>query len=123
MIPLVRATCVCVCVYVCVCARSLQSCLTLCDPMDCSQPGSFVHGILQERILKWLPRPPSRDLPDPGLEPVSLISPALAGRFFTTSAIGKPHSQSYSSAICLKSTFLLDILRVESTSHSYWYYK
>ena len=39
-------TSVCVCVCVCVCAKSLQSCLTLCDPMDCSPPGSSVHGIL-----------------------------------------------------------------------------
>ena len=35
-------------------AKSLQSCLTLCDPMDCSQPGSSVHGILQARILEWV---------------------------------------------------------------------
>ena len=33
-------------------AKSLQSCLTLCHPMDCSLPGSFVHGILQARILE-----------------------------------------------------------------------
>ena len=32
----------------------VQSCLTLCDPMDCSPPGSSVHGILQTRILKWV---------------------------------------------------------------------
>ena len=31
-----------------------QSCPTLCDPMDCSPPGSFVHGILQARILEWV---------------------------------------------------------------------
>ena len=31
-----------------------QSCLTLCDPMDCSPPGSFVRGILQARILEWV---------------------------------------------------------------------
>ena len=31
-----------------------QSCLTLCDPMDCSLPGSCVHGILRARILKWV---------------------------------------------------------------------
>ena len=37
----------------CVCAKSLQSCLTLCDPMDCSPPGSTVHGILKARILEW----------------------------------------------------------------------
>ena len=36
------------------CAKSLQSCPTLCDPMDCSLPGSSVHGILQERILEWV---------------------------------------------------------------------
>ena len=38
-------------------AKSLQLCLTLCDPMDCSPPGSPVHGILQERILKWVDIP------------------------------------------------------------------
>ena len=38
----------------CVCAKSLQSCLTLCDPVDCSPPGSSVHGILQARILEWV---------------------------------------------------------------------
>ena len=43
--------CVCVCVCVCVCAT--QSCLTLCDPMDCRLPGSSVHGIFQARILEW----------------------------------------------------------------------
>ena len=40
--------------HVCVCAKLLQLCLTLCDPMDCSLPGSSVHGILQARILKWV---------------------------------------------------------------------
>ena len=43
-----------------------QSCLTLCDPMDCSPPGSFVHGILQARILDWGAIPFSRDLLIPG---------------------------------------------------------
>ena len=37
----------------CVCVRA-QSCPTLCDPMDCSLPGSSVHGILQARILEWV---------------------------------------------------------------------
>ena len=35
-------------------AKSLHSCLTLCDPMDCNPPGSSVHGILQARILEWV---------------------------------------------------------------------
>ena len=38
-------------------AKSLQLCLTLCDPMDCSPPGSSVHGILQARILEWIAMP------------------------------------------------------------------
>ena len=39
---------------VCVCVKSLQSCPTLCHPMDCSPPGPLVHGILQARILEWV---------------------------------------------------------------------
>ena len=35
-------------------AKSLQSCLTVCDPMGCSLPGSSVHGILKARILEWV---------------------------------------------------------------------
>ena len=43
-------------------ARSLQPCLTLCDPTDCSPPGSSVRGILQARILEWVAMPSSRGL-------------------------------------------------------------
>ena len=57
--------------------------------MDCSPPGSFVHGILQARILEWVARPSSGDLPDPGAEPLSLMSSTLTGRFFTSSAINQ----------------------------------
>ena len=39
------------------CTKSLQSCPTLCDPMDCNLPGSSVHGILQARILEWVAMP------------------------------------------------------------------
>ena len=42
------------------CAKSLQSCLTLCNPMDRSPPGSSVHGSLQARILEWTAKPSSR---------------------------------------------------------------
>ena len=49
--------------------------------------GSSVHGIFQARILEWLPFPPPGYLPNPGVKPVS---PALAGRFFTTESPGKP---------------------------------
>ena len=41
-------------VHVCVYVSVAQLCLTLCDPMDCSPPGSSVHGVLQARILEWI---------------------------------------------------------------------
>ena len=44
-------------------------CLTLCDPMDFSLPGSSVLGILQARILEWVTMPPPGDLPNPGIKP------------------------------------------------------
>ena len=47
------------------CVESLQACLTLCDPMDCSPPGSFVHGIFQAGILKWVAMPSSRGSSQP----------------------------------------------------------
>ena len=80
---------ICRCVCVCVCVQSLQLCLTLCDPMDCSPPGSSVHGILQARIL-GLPFPSPGDLPNPGMEPVS---PALAGGFLLLSHQGSQNMQ------------------------------
>ena len=46
-----------------------QSCLTLCDPMHCSLPGSSVHGIFEARILEWVAIPSPGDLPNPGIEP------------------------------------------------------
>ena len=52
-------------------AKSFQSCLTLCDSLPCPPPG---------------------DLPDPGIEPVSLMSPVLAGGFFTTSITWGAHT-------------------------------
>ena len=103
-----------------------QSCLALCNPMDCSPPGSSIHEIFQARVLEWgaiafsiscfscvqffatlwtvahqaplsmefsrqeywsgWPCPPPGGLPDPGIEPMPLMSPALVLRFFTTSA-------------------------------------
>ena len=44
-----------------------QSCPTLSDPMDCSPPGSSVHGIFQARVLEWGATPSSRDLSSPGI--------------------------------------------------------
>ena len=74
------------------CCVYAQSCPNLCDPVNCSPPGSSVHGILQARIMGWVAMPSSRDLHNPGIEPASLTSPALAGGFFTTSIIWGGHS-------------------------------
>ena len=60
--------------YCCCCCLVAKLCLTLCDPMDCSLPGSSVHGIFQARIVERVAISYSRDLPDPGIEPES---PAL----------------------------------------------
>ena len=49
-VPRNSYTCTCACMH----AKSLQSCLTLGDPMNCSLPGSFVHGISQARLLEWV---------------------------------------------------------------------
>ena len=71
---------------VCMGAKLLQLCLTLCNPMDCTPPGSSVHGILQARILEWAAMPSSRGssrTKDQNL--LSLTSPAMTVRFFTTS--------------------------------------
>ena len=71
----------------CVCVSVAQSCPTLCDPMGCSPPGSSVHGILQARILEWVAIPFSRDLPDPGIKPVS---PSLWADSLPNEPPGKP---------------------------------
>ena len=70
----------------CVRAKSLQWCLTLCDPVDCSPPGSSVHGILQARILERVAMPSCRGSSRPKAQtPISSIS-LLADELFTTSA-------------------------------------
>ena len=73
--------------YACMRARSLQSYLTLCDGMDCSPPCFSVLGIDSpgKKTTGDNPFPAPEDLPNLGTEPVSLMSPVLAGVFFTTS--------------------------------------
>ena len=61
------------------CAKSLQSCLTLRDPVDCSPPSSSVYGIPQAGILEWVAMPSSRGSSQP--RDWTLVS-HIAGRFF-----------------------------------------
>ena len=55
----------------CMYARLTQLCPTLCDSKDCSPPGSSVHGISQVRIQQWVAISSSKDLPNPGIKPMS----------------------------------------------------
>ena len=72
-----------------VCMLTLQLCLTLFHPVDCSSPGSSVHGIFQARILEWIAMPSSRGSSLPRDQ--TCISPAMAGGFFLPLAPpGKP---------------------------------
>ena len=64
-----------------------QSCPTLCNPMDCSLPGSSIHGIFQARVLEWIAIPSPGDLPNPGIKPGS---PALQADALPSEPPGKP---------------------------------
>ena len=98
----------------CTHAKSLQSCPTLCDPMDCSPPGSS-EGILQARILEWAAMPSSRWRSNPGIEPVSRTSLALAGRFFTTSVTWQTRPMaSHSSTLAWKIPWTEELGRLQS---------
>ena len=67
-------------------AKSLQSCPTLCNTMDCSLPGSYVHWTLQVRMLEWVVMPSSRTSSQPRDQTHISMFPALAGRFFAIRA-------------------------------------
>ena len=64
-----------------------QSCPTLCDPMDCSLPGSSVHVIFRQEYCSGLPFPSPGDLPNPGIEPGS---PTLQADALPSEPPGKP---------------------------------
>ena len=76
-------------IYMLCSAKLLQSCPTLSDPMDCSSPGSFVHGVLQARILEWVAMPSSREIfPTQGSNPWLLQ--LMLCRPITAEPPGKP---------------------------------
>ena len=78
-------------------AKSLQSCPTLGDPMDCSLPGSFVHGIFQARVLKW-------------------VAIAFSGRSSIQSAKTKPGADCDSDHELLIAKFRLKLKKVGKTT-------
>ena len=71
-------------------AKSLEFCPTVCDPVACSPPGSSVLGILQARILEWMPCPPPGDPPNPGIKPTPLMSLHWQGGSLPLAPPGKP---------------------------------
>ena len=67
-----------------------QGCPTLCNPMDCSLQAPLSMGFPRQEYCSGLPFPTAWDLPDPGIELISLEFSALASGFFTTAPPGKP---------------------------------
>ena len=70
----------------CIRAKLLQSCVTLCNLWTVAGQAPLSMGFPRQEHWSRLPCPPSGHLPDPGTQPTSLLSSALAGGFFTTSA-------------------------------------
>ena len=68
-------------------AKSLHSCLTLCNPLDCSPLHSSVHGIFRQAHWNGLPFPPPGNRPDLGIQP---MSPALQADSLPAEPLGKP---------------------------------
>ena len=75
---------------VCACMLSHFSCVQLFVTLW-TVSGSSLYGTLQASILEWVDMPPPGDLPHLGIEPATLMSPASAGGFFTTSATWEAH--------------------------------
>ena len=96
------------------CVQSLQSCLTLCSPMDCSPSGSSDQGIFQARIMEQGAVSSSRGSSRPWGRTWFLI---LAGRFFTTVPPGKPHLETYllTSFACFFGLFVFSSLSYKSS--------
>ena len=92
------------CLGVEVCAKSLQPCPTLGNPMDCSPPGSSVHGTLQARIMEWVDISFSRG-PSPSKDRTPVF--CIAGSFFTDQATRETQH------LCLKDQYCGCFLEVD----------
>ena len=76
-------------------AKLLQSYPTLCDPMDCSPPGSSVHGILQARTLEWVAMPSSRGSSQPR-DRMQISSASCVGRRVHSLPLAPPGKPNWS---------------------------
>ena len=108
--------CVCVCVCVCVCLV-LQLCLTLCDTMDCSPPGSSGHGDSPgKKTGAGCHALLQRDLPNPGIKPASLISCVSQKGSLPLVPPGKPHT--IISSVQFSHSVVSDSLRPHELQHA-----
>ena len=80
-------------IYMYIHGKLLQSCPTLCNPMDCSLLGSSVHEILQQEYWSGLPCPAPGDLPYPGIKPRSSAAPASEVDSLLLSDQGSPYTR------------------------------
>ena len=80
------------CIYLCDLCLVAQSCPTLCNPVDCSPPGSSVHGIIQAGILEWVAMPSSTGSSQ-ARDPTQVSH--IAGEFFTVWATRGVHIYVY----------------------------
>ena len=96
------------------CALIAQSCLTLCDPVDCSPPASSVHGISQARILEWIAISFSRESFQPRDQTRLSCVFCIAGGFFTLSVIREVVF--YSQQVFKNFVFL----KIKRTKSKYW---
>ena len=93
---------------------SAQSCLTLCDPMDCNPPDSSVHRIFWARILEQIAISYSRGLSTPGIEPASSTALVLGDGLFTTVPHGK-HTFNIAVAKLYNMVLILHVMQIHHT--------
>ena len=97
----------------CECAEPLQSCLTLCDTMDCSHRGSFVHEIFQARILEWVAMPSFRGSSQPRDRTLISYIPCISRRvLYHQCQLGSPrqHQQQINRQPDLRTRLLMSLL-------------
>ena len=97
-----------------VCVKSLQLCLSLCNPMDCRPPDSSVLGTLQARILEWVAMPSTRGSSQPRDWTCISCNSCIAGRFFTAGPLGQPlHGYARSQFLILRGN------HIDGDAHSF----
>ena len=100
------------------CAQALSHVRCFATPRTIACQAPLSMGFSKQEYWSRLPFPPPGDLPKPGIAPMSLISPALAGRFFTTSAMWEAlgHNRTLNLAIAGLKTILIFLINLPEIS-------